>query len=107
MGLGPGEDAAFIDGRNGVGINRGAAREEAQGRQRHVVRRRLVQSDAVLIAVLVLGCAHRLCPIRKGYVHKNPMEIHGKIATIIRPTISAKRYPQIGWIPSAGSTRPM
>ena len=61
-GLRPGEDAAFIDRRDVIGIHRGAAHEEAQRRQRHVVGRRLVQSDAVLI----LGCAHRLCPIREN-----------------------------------------
>ena len=35
------------------------------------------------------------------------MDIHGNIATTINPTSSASREPQIGVIPSAGSTRPM
>ena len=61
IGLRPGEAAAFIDGADMIGIDGRAAGEEAQRRQRHVIRRRLVQSDAVL----VLGCAHRLCPIYK------------------------------------------
>ena len=59
VGLGPGKTAAFIDRADVIGIDGGAAREEAERRQRHVVRRRLVQSDRIL----VLGCAHRLCPI--------------------------------------------
>ena len=61
VGLRPGEAAAFIDRADMVGINGGAAGEETQRRQRHVVRRRLVQSDRVL----VLGCAHRLVPSEK------------------------------------------
>jgi hypothetical protein len=35
------------------------------------------------------------------------MDIHGNIAMTINPTSSASREPQIGVIPSAGSTRPM
>ena len=59
VGLGPGETAAFIDRADVIGVNGGAACEETQRRQRHIVRRRLFQSDRIL----VLGCAHRLCPI--------------------------------------------
>ena len=87
IGLRPGEAAAFIDRADVIGIDGGAAREETQRRQRHVIRRRLVQSDAVL----VLGCAHRLLSHLAKLTYKNPIEIHGKIATMIRPTISASR----------------
>ena len=59
VGLRPGETPAFIDRADVVRINRGGAREEAERCQRDIVRRRLLETNAVL----VLGCAHRLCPI--------------------------------------------
>ena len=58
VSLRPGKAAAFIDRAEMIGVNRSGARQEAQRRQRHVIGRRLVQSDAVL----VLTAAHRFLP---------------------------------------------
>ena len=90
MGLRPGENAALVNGADMVRIDSSGARQEAQRRQRHIIRRRLVEANAILVkAVLVLDCAHRLCLIHVTY--KNPIEIHGKIATTINPMRSASR----------------
>ena len=45
IGFGPRKTAIFIDRADMIGIDGGAAREEAERRQRNVIGRRLVQSD--------------------------------------------------------------
>ena len=87
IGLRPGEAAAFVDRADVIGIDGGAAREETQRRQRHIVRRRLVQIRSLYwFWAALIG----FVPSAK-LTYRNPIEIHGKTATTIRPTSSASR----------------
>ena len=87
IGLRPGEDAALIDGADMIGIDGGGARQEAQRRQRP---RNWPASCPVRcctgFALPLIG----LSPISRC-TYRNPIEIHGNIATTIRPTSSASR----------------
>src|SRR5258708_30375834 len=96
ISLRPGKDAALVNRADVIGIDGGGARQEAQRRQRHIIGRRLVQTETVL----ALLHTHRPSPI---HAYRNPIEIHGNIATMINPTSIPSRYPQIGMIPSAGA----
>ena len=86
IGLRPGEDAALIDRADMIGIDGGGARQEAQRRQGDEVGRRLVQSDVVLVLARRSSATSH-----SQYAYRNPIEIHGNIATTIRPTSSASR----------------
>ena len=86
IGLRPGEDAALVNGADMIGIDGGAAREKAQRRQRHEVGGRLVQTD------ICIGFAcHSSATSHLMHRLRNPIDIHGNIATTIRPTSSASR----------------